>query len=66
MADPTGPFPTRALIRAVGASLRLANKSVALLTTSQLLAIQYKLRETLGIINGKIREDQRATAGGFL
>jgi len=55
MADSSGSFPAQSLIGATGASLRLVNESVDLLTAPQLLAIQRKLRETLGIIDGKIQ-----------
>ena len=64
MADFPASFPARSLVRAVRASLRVANESVDSLDLSQLLAIRDNLRETLGIIDGKIRDGERAAAAG--
>jgi len=53
----------RSLIQVVRASLRLAEDSVNSLTTSQLLALQARLRETLRIVGNKIQEDERSNPG---
>jgi len=62
MVDPS----TRSLVRAVRASLRLANHSAVRLSTSELLAIRAGLQETLVCIDGQIRENQTLAAGEFI
>lgn len=44
-------------------SLRLADESVDSLTSSQLLALQFKLGETFNIIDAKIRDREKSTSG---
>jgi hypothetical protein len=64
MADSSGSkFPAHLLVKAIQASLRLANESVDSLNISQLLAMQIKLYKTLGIVDQKIRDNEKTISG---
>lgn len=58
----TDPSPTaRAIARTANASLRLVSSSTALLSLSQLLAMESELRGTLAIVNGQIQAELSGT-----
>jgi len=65
MADSSGPLAACLLVRAVGASLKLANESVNSLDDSQLFAMRSKLRESLKIVNRKISDNKKTAPGGL-
>jgi len=60
------PPSSCSLIRAISASLRLTNESLDSLTTAQLLGVQCKLHEMIGIIDDKIQDRQSPTSGEFV
>jgi hypothetical protein len=59
----TDSSPTaRAIARTANASLKLVSSSTALLSLSQLLAMQSELRGTLATVNGQIQAELSGTS----
>jgi hypothetical protein len=60
----TTPPPTgRAVARVLRSSLKAASRSLELLTTSQLLAMETDLRKTLTVVRDEIHARETGTPG---
>lgn len=66
MADSPSILASRAILKAVRASLGLVNSSSESFTFSQLLALRSVLRDTLTVVNGKIQVEESGSSAANL